>query len=117
MLLLLFNKVIQQFFCQKSVNNSYLSGSKVGWCQTVFYTLVRNADEGERFSKIIVSSDEELNLFSGPRSNGKAALCPQSHAFVKWELVVCFHNSRRDGLTNEVKPLAYVGIQEKAERL
>ena len=83
MLLLLFNKRIQQFFCQKSVNNSYLSGCRVGSCQIVFPTLVRNADEGARFSKIIVSSDEELNLFTGPRSNGKAALCPQSHAFVK----------------------------------
>ena len=45
--------------------------------------IVRNADERTRFSKIIVSSDEELMLLGSPSSNGKAALCPKSLGFIK----------------------------------
>ena len=36
--------------------------------------IVRNADEGAGFRKIIVSSDEEIKLLTSPRSNDKAAL-------------------------------------------
>ena len=45
---------------------------------------------------VIVSSDEELKLHTSSRLNGKAAICPLSPAFIKWELVACYHNYRGD---------------------
>ena len=71
MAILLFKQKNRQHFFQKWANNSYLSCSQVGSYQTFYYPFVRNADEGARFSKIIVSSDEELKLLTSPRSTAK----------------------------------------------
>ena len=71
--------------------------------------IVRNADKGARFSKIIVSSDEELKLLTRPRSNGRAALCLFNHLL----------SSKENWLSafTTLEVMAYVGIQEKAKRL